>query len=115
MKKNKSVYTKAQIIKLVARKARIRRSLVKKIYVALEEEIMRLLADANDDNGVSLRLFEGISIDSEFLPEKEKLNNLTGEKIITHKKIKAKANITRYYCDKLSNYNSRCDDIDVCE
>lgn len=103
---NKIVYTKARIIKMVARRARIRKSLVQKIYLALEHEIMRLLAEADEDKGVTLRLFEGISIDSEFLPQKEKLNNLTGETITTQEKIKAKANITRYYCDKLSHYDS---------
>lgn len=104
-KKNKTVYTKAQIIKLLARHVRIRRSLVKEIYDGLDEVIMMLLASANKDDGVSLHLFEGISIDSEFLPPKEKMNNLTGETIMTQEKIKAKANITRYYCDKLSNYD----------
>lgn len=101
MDNNKNVYTKAQIIKMVARSARIRKSLVKKIYDELENEIMTLLATADKDTDVSLRLFEGISIDSKFLPSKEKTNNLTGETIDTLEKIKAKANITRYYCDKL--------------
>lgn len=105
MEKNKIVYTKAKIIKMVARRARIRKTLVKKMYLALEEEIMRMLAEADENDDVSLRLFEGISIDSEFLPKKEKLNNLTGETIITQEKVKAKANITRYYCDKLSHYD----------
>lgn len=105
MGKNKIVYTKAKIIKMVAHRARIRKSLVKKIYLALEEEIMKLLAEANENDDILLRLFEGISIDSEFLPQKEKLNNLTGETIITQEKIKAKANITRYYCEKLSSYD----------
>lgn len=105
MEKNKIVYTKAKIIKMVAHRARIRKSLVKKIYLALEEEIMKLLAEANENDDILLRLFEGISIDSEFLPQKEKLNNLTGETIITQEKIKAKANITRYYCEKLSSYD----------
>lgn len=101
MDKNKTVYTKAQIIKMVARYARIRTNLVKKVYEGLENEIVRLLATATKDNDISLRLFEGISIDSEFLPPKEKVNNLTGETITTLEKIKAKANITRYYCEKL--------------
>lgn len=101
MDNNKNVYTKAQIIKMVARSARIRKSLVKRVYDELENEIMTLLATADKDADVSLRLFEGISIDSKFLPSKEKTNNLTGETIDTLEKIKAKANITRYYCDKL--------------
>lgn len=101
MDNSKNVYTKAQIIKMVARSARIRKSLVKRVYEELENEIMTLLATADEGTDVSLRLFEGISIDSKFLPSKEKTNNLTGETIDTLEKIKAKANITRYYCDKL--------------
>ena len=101
MEKNKTVYTKAQIIKMVARSARIRKSLVKRVYEELENEIVNLLSTATKDNDVSLRLFEGISIDGELLPAKEKVNNLTGQTIITLEKIKAKANITRYYCEKL--------------
>lgn len=104
MEKNKTVYTKAQIIKMVARSARIRKSLVKRVYEELENEIVNLLSTATKDNDVSLRLFEGISIDSEFLPAKEKVNNLTGKTITTLEKIKAKANITRYYCEKLMRH-----------
>lgn len=102
--KNKKVYTKAELIANVARRVRIRRTLVKKVYEGLEQEIMCLLAQANVDEDISLHLFEGISIDSMFLPEKEKINNLTGEKITTLEKIKAKANITKHYCKKLFNY-----------
>lgn len=102
--KNKKTYTKAELIANVARRVRVRRTLVKKIYEGLEQEIMHLLAQANIDEDICLHLFEGISIDSTFLPEKEKINNLTGEKITTLEKIKAKASITKNYCKKLFNY-----------
>lgn len=104
--KQKAVYTKAQIIKMIARSVRVRQSLVKKVYEGLEDEIMRLLASANENEDVVLRLFEGISIDGEFLPHKEKVNNLTGKNITTLERIKAKAKITRNYCDKLLNYEN---------
>ena len=99
--KHKTVYTKAQIIKMVARRIRLRKSLVEDVFDGLEREVYELLASANEDSDVSLRLFEGITIDSEFIPSKEKVNNLTGKKITTLAKIKAKANITRHYCGKL--------------
>ena len=99
--KPKTVYTKAKIIKMVARRIRIRKSLVEDVFDGLEQEIANLLASANEHSDVSLRLFEGITIDSEFIPPKEKINNLTGDKITTLAKIKAKANITRHYCEKL--------------
>ena len=100
----KTVYTKAQIIKMVARRIRLRKSLVEDVFDGLEKEIFELLASA-DESGVSLRLFEGITLDSEFVPESEKVNNLTGNKITTLAKIKAKANITRHYCGKLFKHN----------
>lgn len=104
--KHKAVYTKAQIIKMIARSVRVRKSLVKKVYEGLEDEIMRLLASANENEDVTLRLFEGISIDSEFMPHKEKHNNLTGENITTLERIKARARITRNYCEKLLKYEN---------
>lgn len=99
--KNTKVYTKAQMIQLIARRVRIRRSLVQKIYEGFEDEIRELLASANDESDVSLRLFEGITIDGRYLAPKEKVNNLTGEKITTLEKIRAKAKVTRHYCEKL--------------
>lgn len=101
--KNTKVYTKAQIIQLIAKRVRIRRSLVQKIYEGFEDEIRELLASANDAADVSLRLFEGITIDGHYLVPKEKVNNLTGEKIKTMEKIRAKAKITRHYNEKLSS------------
>ena len=105
MANKKTVYTKAQIIKMIARSVKIRSSLVKKVYEGLENEIARLLATADENEDVSLRLFEGITIDSEFLPQREKHNNLTGEDITTLERIRAKAKITRNYCDKLLRHD----------
>lgn len=103
--KDTKVYTKAQIIHRLSRRVRVRRSLVEKIYNGLEEEIRSLLASADRDSDVSLRLFEGITVDSHYLEPKGKLNNLTGERITTLEKIKAKAKITRYYCEKLLGFD----------
>ena len=99
--KNTKVYTKAQMIQLIAKKVRIRRSLVQKIYEGFEDEIRELLSSANDDADVYLRVFEGITIDGHYLAPKDKVNNLTGEKIKTIEKIRAKAKVTRHYSDKL--------------
>lgn len=101
--KNTKVYTKAQIIQLIAKRVRIRRSLVQKIYEGFEDEIRELLSSASDESDVSLRLFEGITIDGHYLAPKDKVNNLTGEKIKTMEKIRAKAKITRHYNEKLSS------------
>lgn len=103
--KTKNTYTKETLIKNIAEISRENVHTVRVIYNTLEHIIAKLLSSANCDTDVSLRLFEGISIDSTFIPEKTKTNNLTGNIITTTSKIKPKANITRYYCDKLTNYN----------
>lgn len=80
-------------------------SIVRGIYNIFEDIITKILSTTSPTNYITLKLFEGISIDSEFIPEKEKVNNLTGKKITTTNKIKAKANITRNYCEKLYAYS----------
>ena len=80
-------------------------TIVRGIYNILEDTIMKLLSSTSPANYITLKLFEGISIDSEFLPEKDKVNNLTGKSIVTTSKVKAKANVTRNYCDKLTACN----------
>ena len=99
--KPKTVYTKAQIIKMAARSARIRKSVVEDVYNAIEEEIFKALSSADEKSDVSIRLFEGITFDAQYIPAQTQLNNLTGRTITTLAKIKAKANITRHYCGKL--------------
>ena len=102
--KTKTVYTKAQLIKRIAQNVRVRHTLVEKIYNGLEDEIKFLLASADENNDISLRLFEGFTIDSEYLSPHEKMNNLTGETITTLAKIKPRAKFTRYYSQKLIDY-----------
>lgn len=103
--KTKITYTKDMLIKKIAEEYGIGVKIVRSIYNQLEEDIFEILSSANLNTDVSIRLFEGISIDSSFLPEKTKVNNLTGETIVASSKIKPKANITRNYCEKLTGYN----------
>lgn len=104
-KKNKITYTKDKIIKNIAKELNEDVDIVRNIYNSLEENIAKMLSSATADTDVSVRLFEGISIDGVFVPEHLKTNNLTGENIVAKEKIKPKANITRYYRDKVTNYN----------
>jgi hypothetical protein len=120
--KMKNTYTKEMLIKSIAEKCgkklsniRIDKedklrsgeeiSIVRAIYNILEESIADILSSANSNTDVSIRLFEGITIDSTFIPEKTKLNNLTGKLITSASKIKPKANITRNYRNKLTSNN----------
>lgn len=100
--KIKTTYTKDILIKNIAETSGKNIGTVRAIYNELEDAIEKYLSSATPDTDVSIRLFEGITLDSTFVPEKTKVNNLTGKVITTTSKIKPKANITRYYCEKLS-------------
>lgn len=94
--------TKESLIKSVAKQTGNTVGAIKEVYNALEEIIFNTLSSVDEDNNVSIKLFEGISIDGVYVPEKVKKNNLTGEKKLVESKIKPKCNITRSYCEKLN-------------
>ena len=100
--KTKVTYTKDMLIKNIAEASGKNVSIVRAVYNGLEDLIAEYLSSASHNTDVTIRLFEGITIDSTFIPEKIKVNNLTGQVITTTKKIRPKANITRNYCEKLS-------------
>jgi nucleoid DNA-binding protein len=79
------------------------RSVIKDIYNLIESTIFNYLCSVNKKQDVSIRLFEGISLDGTYVSEKTKKNNLTGEISFVESKIKPKFNITRSYCEKLNN------------
>lgn len=95
--------TKENIIKDVANQTNNNISVVKDIYNALEKTIFDALSSVESNGDITIRLFEGISLDGIYIPEKTKVNNLTGELSLVKSKIKPKFNITRSYCDKLNN------------
>ena len=103
--KIKVTYTKDMIIKDISEECNKNKSIVRTIYNEIEKKVAKFLSSADPNTDVSVRLFEGISIDSIYIPEITKMNNLTGKVMTSASKIKPKANITRYYCDKLTNYN----------
>ena len=96
-------FTKENLIKDIAKQTNNNISDVKEIYNALEKDIFDILSSTDENQDVSIRLFEGISLDGIYVPEKEKKNNLTGKTSLVESKIKPKFNITRSYCEKLNN------------
>lgn len=96
-----NVYRKPQIIKRIARSARIRLAVVEDVYDALERELFGMLSEADGESGIELRMFDGLSITSEYVEPHEKINNITGELITTKPRIKPKASFTRNYREKL--------------
>lgn len=101
--------TKESIITAIAKSEKEDISTVRSIYSALEKKIFESLSSVtpenNSDNPISIKLFEGISIDGTYVPDKQKKLNFVSDsdKVITVKGgIKAKANITRNYQKKLN-------------
>lgn len=101
--KEKIKITKETLIKDVAKQANKSINDVRDIYNTLEKTIFDILSSVDVNGDISIRLFEGISLDGVYIPEKTKQNNLTGKMSLVESKIKPKFNITRSYCEKLNN------------
>lgn len=97
------VVKKENLIREVAKQSNKNISDVKLIYNTLETNIFNILSSVNKKQDVCIKLFEGISLDGKYIPEKTKNNNLTGEVNLVESKIKPKFNITRSYCEKLNS------------
>lgn len=95
--------TKENLIRDIANQTGQSINDVRNVYNALEKTIFDTLSSVEANGDIAIRLFEGISLDGIYIPEKTKVNNLTGELSIVKGKIKPKFNITRSYCDKLNN------------
>ena len=76
---------------------------IKDIYNILEDLLSNILSSVDEKQDVSIRLFEGITLEGKYIPEKTKQNNLTGKVGFVESKIKPKFNITRSYCEKLNS------------
>lgn len=106
------VVKKKNIIRDISKQSYYNIADVKTIYNTLENVIFKHLSNVDKDEDVCIRLFEGISLDGKYVPEKVKKNNfeksksrnLAGiETILVKSKIEPKFNITRSYCEKLNN------------
>ena len=93
--------SKKKLIKSV--KTSHTKSVIKDVYNSLESVIFDLLSSTDKKQDVCIKLFEGISVEGKYMPEKTKKNNLTGEIGFVESKIKPKFNITRSYCEKLNS------------
>jgi nucleoid DNA-binding protein len=95
--------TKETIVKEIAKQTNNNINDVKAMYNALEQIIFTALSSVDATEDINIRLFEGISLDGVYIPEKTKQNNLTGKVNLVESKIKPKFNITRSYCEKLNS------------
>ena len=95
------VISKKRLIKSI--KSSHTKNVVKDIYNIFEDVVFETLSSVDKKQNICIKLFEGISLDGKYEPEKTKKNNLTGETNFVGSKIKPKFNITRSYCEKLNN------------
>lgn len=96
------VVTKREVIKSLAEEFDMTIKSVSSIYNSLENKIRLMLANADEKTSVEIHLFDGIKIESKLLQSREKLNNLTGERLMLDNRIKAKASLSRRYIEKLN-------------
>lgn len=101
--KEKIKITKENLIRDVAKQTNRSISDIREIYNTIEKDIFDILSSVDKNGDISIRLFEGISLDGTYIPEKTKQNNLTGKISFVESKIKPKFNITRSYCEKLNS------------
>ena len=101
--KEKIKITKDTLIRDIAKQSNKNIGDVKDVYNALEKTLFDILSSVETNGDISIRLFEGISLDGTYIPEKNKKNNLTGEVSLVQSKSKPKFNITRSYCEKLNS------------
>jgi len=102
MRDTNTVYTREKMIRKIAKMSKRDLNTARSVYDALEDAITELLLTVTTDHDVIIKLFEGISLEGTYVPEKMKVNNLTGKEIKVASKIKPKVNITRSFCDKLN-------------
>ena len=101
--KEKIKITKENLIRNIAKETNKNINDVRDFYNALENLIFDTLSSVETNGDISIKLFEGISLDGIYVSEKTKKNNLTGEVNLVESKIKPKFNITRSYCEKLND------------
>lgn len=101
--KEKIKITKDTLIRDIAKQTNKNINDVKEVYNTLEKTIFDILSSVKTNGDVTIRLFEGISLDGVYVPEKTKQNNLTGKVNLVESKIKPKFNVTRSYCEKLND------------
>ena len=95
------IISKKKLIKSI--KSSHTKSVIKDVYNMFEDVIFDTLSSVDKKQNICIKLFEGISLDGKYEPEKTKKNNLTGETSFVGSRIKPKFNITRSYCEKLNN------------
>lgn len=104
-RENSKIITKEQLIKKISKASGVGFETTKTMYNFFEDIVKENLAQADENNDIIVKLFEGINLECNYIPAKKKKNNLTGAIINVDSKIKPKAVITKSYCEKVNHFD----------
>lgn len=100
----KKIITKQDIMEEMARTEKYRYGYadVRQMFLDLEWIITRELRNA-DEEGITIKLFDGLSIEADYVDEKIIKHPKTGKSTLVPAKLWAKAKITRYFNRKIND------------
>ena len=90
-------FSKDKLITEVASRLNLYKESVDEVYSCFEAYILELLMMAGEDYDVSIRVFNGICLQSIYEREKKKISNITKKEVTVKPKLKFKAFFTPYF------------------
>lgn len=100
--KNVKKISKDDVIRAVADASCLNLKNVRAVFSALENVIPTFLQEADKENDVSIKLFEGVYFEGIYCHKCQKKNNLTGKMVDMPSKIKVKPRVTKSYSDRVN-------------
>ena len=96
--------TRDRLIRKIASATNYSIASVREVVNAMDEAILDYASSVDKENPeITIKIFEGVTLDAKYIPEKTKTNNLTGKTEHVESKIKPKFNVTRTYCQKVNS------------
>lgn len=90
-------FKKEDVITLVSAKSGYYKTDLRKVFSALNESLIDLLATAKLDDPVEIRLFDGFVLQAKREPERPATDPRTGEHIMAREKIKPNVKLRKSY------------------
>lgn len=90
-------FKREDLITVVHEKSGYYKKDLRKVLSALEEAIIAIMATAEVDDPVEIRLFDGFYVQAKREPERPATDPRTGKSIIAREKIKPNVNIRRSF------------------
>ena len=95
------VYKQKEFIKLVAEESGYYQNAIKDIFDGVEAVLERLMSEANSEDQLEVKIFEGLTVGTKYYPAKKAMNPKTGQKITTDEHIYPVAKYTQAYQNKI--------------